>query len=142
MSVEINVTTSNSPQITFDEARKRIGKMNLINRFMFDSVLEDKEKGIIVVKGILDTVLDMDVPISSVESQKILTGLDSVYHGIRFDVCIDKEKEDEYNAVVYDIEMEDFLVLATQPVLLELLQLIYQGLVMKQKVQRINFLNF
>ena len=107
MSVEINVKPVYVPQITFDEAKKKVGEMNLINGFMFDSVLEDKEKGIIVVKGILDTVLDMDVPVSDVQSQKVITGLDSAYHGIRFDVCIDKNIDENSNAVVYDIEMED-----------------------------------
>lgn len=107
MSVEISATPANVPKITFDEARKRVGDMNLINGFMFDSVLEDKEKGIIVVKGILDTVLDMDVPVEEIQSQKVLTGIDSIYHGIRFDLCIDNEKKEKCNATIYDIEMED-----------------------------------
>ncbi|MBQ3797440.1 MAG: hypothetical protein II842_14405 [Butyrivibrio sp.] len=107
MSIEINVTTADTPRITFDEARKRVSEMNLINGFMFDSVLEDEEKGSIVVKGILDTVLDMDVPIGNVRSQKALSGLDSIYHGIRFDVCIDNQKQNKSNATIYDIEMED-----------------------------------
>lgn len=107
MSVEISVTPANVPKITFDEAKKRVSEMNLINGFMFDSVLEDKEKGIILVKGILDTVLDMDIPIEDVLPQKVLTGIDSIYHGIRFDLCIDNDKKEKCNATIYDIEMED-----------------------------------
>ena len=107
MSVEISVTTVDAPRITFDEAKKKIGEMNLINGFMFDSVLEDEENGSIVVKGILDTVLDMDVPIGNIKPQKVLSGFDSFYHGIRFDVCIDKKKPRDCNTTIYDVEMED-----------------------------------
>ena len=107
MSIEVNVTSADTPRITFDEARKKINEMNLINGFLFDSVLEDEETGSIVVKAILDTVLDMDVPIDHIRSQKSLFGLDSIYHGIRFDVYIDKIQPKGINTTIYDIEMED-----------------------------------
>ena len=45
MSIEVNVTSADTPRITFDEARKKINEMNLINGFLFDSVLEDEETG-------------------------------------------------------------------------------------------------
>ena len=35
MSVEINVKPVYVPQITFDEAKKKVGEMNLINGFSF-----------------------------------------------------------------------------------------------------------
>ena len=107
MSIELTVTPNDVPRITFEEARKRIAEMNLINGFLLDSIAEDDEKGRIVVKCIVDSVLDMDIPISKVKSQKVINGLDSIYHGIRLDVSIEKEKALLGNTTIYDLEVED-----------------------------------
>ena len=107
MSVEIRMIKEDSACISFDDARKRIRDMNLINGFMMDSVLEDEEKGKEVIKGIVDTVLEMDIPIEIVRSQKVISGLDTVYHGIRFDVYIGGLKDNNVGTTIYDLEMED-----------------------------------
>ena len=107
MSIELTVTPNDVPHISFEEARKRIAQMNLINGFLLDTIAEDDEKGKIIVKCIVDTVLDMDIPISNVKSQKVINGLDSNYHGIRLDLFLDQKKTVVSNTTIYDLEMED-----------------------------------
>ncbi len=102
------------PRITFEEARKSISKMNLIDGFLFDSAIENKEDAEIVIGGILRSIFDRKFKSITVTSQKQLQAVDTEFHGIRFDAYVDEDEENnedkedkQLNATVYDVEMEN-----------------------------------
>ncbi len=102
--------TNNSisfPHITEDVARKKVGEMNLINGFLFDSVLENQEDAIRVTQAILTTTFNRTIKVINVTSQKIFNGVDTYLHGIRFDAKIDSQEDGSLLATIYDVEMED-----------------------------------
>jgi predicted transposase/invertase (TIGR01784 family) len=94
--------------ITEEQARKDIQSLNLINGFLFDSVLVDEEDAKIVIGYILSTTYNRKVEVESVTSQKVFQATDTKYHSIRLDAYV-KTSEDKssLNATIYDIEMED-----------------------------------
>ncbi len=94
--------------ITYEQAKKSISEMNLINGFLFDSTLEQEEEAKIVMGNILKAIFFRDFEIKSVVSQKALNAIDTRYHGIRLDVHISEKSKDEPPiATIYDVEMED-----------------------------------
>jgi hypothetical protein len=94
--------------ITFDEARKKISEMNLINSFLFDSTLENEEDAKIVAGNILKCILNREFKDIKVFSQKQFNAVDTAYHSIRLDVYITENYDDKtFNATIFNIEMED-----------------------------------
>ena len=100
--------TINSKHLTFNEAKKLINSMNLINNFLWDSANENKEDSKKIAEIILSTVLGYHVQVDDVDTQKVFSGIDTIYHGIRMDAHI-LSTADKHKAVdtSYDIEMED-----------------------------------
>ncbi len=95
-------------RITFEEAKKTVESMNLIDGFMFDSAIENKEDGEIVLGNILKSVTGRKVKVVKFASQKQLNPVDTTYHGIRLDTFIEEDPEDQsISATVYNIEMEN-----------------------------------
>ena len=94
--------------LTFNEAKKLISSMNLINDFLWTSANEDKDDAKKIAGIILSTVLGYKVEVEDVETQKVLSGVDTIYHGIRMDAHILSSPE-KHKAIStsYDIEMED-----------------------------------
>ena len=97
-----------STSITTAQAQSIIQSLNLINGFLFDSVLENEEDAKVVVGYILSTIYNRKVEVESVTSQKVFQAIDTKYHSIRLDAYV-KTSEDNtaLNATIYDVEMED-----------------------------------
>ena len=94
--------------ITFEEARKKVSEMNLINSFLFDSTLENEEDAKIVAGSILKAILNREFKDIKVFSQKQFNAVDTYYHSIRLDVYIAQNTADNtFNATIFNIEMED-----------------------------------
>ncbi|MCR5510074.1 MAG: hypothetical protein K6F54_03905 [Lachnospiraceae bacterium] len=99
--------------ITLEEAKKKLSDMNLIEDFLFTSVLSDKENGKKVAKILLSTFLNREIDVIDITEQKVFNGLNSNYHGIRLDAYITGVDEVESNvnknplASIYDIEPEN-----------------------------------
>lgn len=90
---------------------KKLSEMNLLDDFLFGSVVIYPEIGVKFVSFLLKTILDREVKHLSVTAQKVFYGADSDLHGARLDVYLEPEIEEgeegvEGNAVVYDIESE------------------------------------
>lgn len=85
---------------------RKLAEMNLLDDFLFGSVVTYPEIGERFVKSLLKTILGREVKHLSVTAQKIFYGADSDLHGARLDVCLEPEIEEgvEGNATVYDIE--------------------------------------
>ncbi len=109
----MNTITQNqilNHHITFDEAKKKVSEMTLINNFLFDSSMENEEDAKIVAGRILKSIFNREFKNIHVFSQKQFNAIDTIYHSIRLDVYITENMEDEtYNAIIYNIEMEDRL---------------------------------
>ncbi len=101
----ISVETSH---VSFDEARKKLMGMNLINNFLMNSAMEDPEDAKTIAQIILSTVLNANFEILEVTSEKNITGIDTIYHGIRMDAHLKATNDSKAaSAEIYDIEMED-----------------------------------
>lgn len=94
--------TTNS---ALENARKKLAKMNLLDDFLFGSVVAYPEFGERFVKILLKTIFGREFKYLSVTAQKVLYGTDSNLHGARLDVYIEpEEKDSEGKATVYDME--------------------------------------
>ncbi|WP_155832632.1 hypothetical protein [Butyrivibrio sp. AE3006] len=95
-------------RITLEEAQKAVRSMNLINGFLFDSVMEDNERAKTVAGIILSTVLGQEISDIEVTPQKTFLGIDWGLHGIRFDAQIKPVPESsDLSVTIYDLEIED-----------------------------------
>lgn len=86
-------------------ARKTLEEMDLLDDFLFGTVLSYPEVGERFVRILLKTIFGREFKHLSVTTQKVLYGTDTDLHGARLDVYIEPEIEDsEGRAAVYDIE--------------------------------------
>ena len=104
----MNAETKNFGKLTFNEAKKSVASMNLIDGFLFDSTLENKDDAKVVMKSILKAVFNKDFVIDDVTSQKSYQAIETSYHGIRFDAYIEEDvQNNNLIATIYDVEMEN-----------------------------------
>lgn len=88
-----------------ERARKRLAEMNLLDDFLFGSVVAFPKIGEQFVRILLKTIFGREFKFLSVTAQKVLYGVDSNLHGARLDVYIEPEEKDvEDRITVYDIE--------------------------------------
>lgn len=88
------------------ESGKKLEEMNLLDDFLFGSVVTYPEIGERFVRGLLKAIFGREFRHLSVTAQKVFYGADSDLHGARLDVYLepDAEEEPEGRAAVYDIE--------------------------------------
>ncbi len=85
--------------------RKTLEEMNLLDDFLFGSVVFYPEIGERFVRSLLKTIFGREFKHLTVTAQKVFYGADTKLHGARLDVYIEPEKEaPEGKAAVYDIE--------------------------------------
>ncbi len=85
---------------------RKLEDMNLLDDFLFGSVVTYPEIGERFVKSLLKTIFGREFKHLSVTAQKVLYGADRNLHGARLDVYLEPEAGDdpEGRAVVYDLE--------------------------------------
>ena len=105
-SGQVPAIDGTSGQIPTEEAaRKKIAGMNLLDDFLFGSVVAYPEIGEMFVRVLLKTIFGREYKYLSVTAQKVLYGADTDLHGARLDVFTEpEEREPGERAVVYDIE--------------------------------------
>lgn len=84
--------------------KKKLEEMNLLDDFLFGSVVTYPEIGEKFVKSLLKIIFGREFKRLSVTAQKVYYGADSDLHGARLDVYMEPEKGSEEQACVYDIE--------------------------------------
>lgn len=105
MKKEDAVKASDVTEETKERARKRLAEMNLLDDFLFGSVVTFPEIGEQFVRILLKIIFGREFKYLSVTAQKVLYGTDSDRHGARLDVCIEpEEREAKERVTVYDIE--------------------------------------
>lgn len=108
MSEQQNLSVSTPESITEDQAKQGLQSLNLINGFLFDSVIEDIDNAKVVIGFILSTIYDRKVEVEEVTSQKVYQAIDTQYHSIRLDAFVKaSQNASTLTASVYDVEMED-----------------------------------
>lgn len=87
-------------------AKKKLEEMNLLDDFLFGSVVTYPEIGEQFVRILLKTVFGREIKHLSVAAQKVFYGADSDMHGTRLDVYMEADIEEnaEERATVYDME--------------------------------------
>lgn len=85
---------------------RRLEEMNLLDDFLFGSVVTYPEVGERFVKSLLKVIFGKEFKHLSVTAQKVLYGADRNLHGTRLDVYLEPEAGDdpEGRVIVYDIE--------------------------------------
>ncbi len=88
-----------------EAARKKLAEMNLLDDFLFSSVVAYPEVGERFVGILLRTIFGREFRHLTVTAQKVLYGADINLHGARLDVYIEPEETDtEGRTTVYDME--------------------------------------
>ena len=90
------------------DERKKLKEMNLLDDFLFGSVVTYPEIGERFVSILLKTVFGRKFKHLSVTAQKVYYGADAGMHGARLDVYMEAKEEEnpEGKAAVYDVEPE------------------------------------
>ena len=87
------------------EVKKKVARMNLLDDFLFSSVVAYPEIGEKFVKILLRTIFGREFRHLSVTAQKVFYGADTDLHGARLDVYVEPEEKDpDGRATVYDVE--------------------------------------
>ena len=88
------------------EAKKKLEEMNLLDDFLFGSLVTYPEIGERFVRKVLRIIFGREFKRLSVTAQKVFYGADSDLHGARLDVYMEPEIEEgfEGRAAVYDVE--------------------------------------
>ena len=84
--------------------RKKLSEMDLLDNFLFGSVVTYPEIGERFVKILLKTIFGKEFGRLSVTAQKVFYGADTNRHGARLDVYMEPEEETGECTTVYDIE--------------------------------------
>lgn len=85
-------------------ARKALADMDLLDDFLFGSVVTYPEIGERFVKILLKTIFGKEFKHLSVTAQKVFYGADMNRHGARLDVYLEPDEAEDGQAAVYDIE--------------------------------------
>jgi hypothetical protein len=96
------------PSEKYEQAKRAIQEMTLIDGFLFDSSIENEDDAKIVIGNMLKAFFDRDFKNIEITSQKQFQAIDTKYHGIRLDAFISEDPKDHsLSAKIIDIEMEN-----------------------------------
>lgn len=84
--------------------KKKLEEMNLLDDFLFGSMVAYPEIGQRFVKILLKTIFGREFKHLSVTAQKMYYGADTDLHGARLDVYLEPEEDAGDRVTVYDIE--------------------------------------
>ena len=85
-------------------ARKALADMDLLDDFLFGSMVTYPEIGERFVRILLKTIFGKEFKHLSVTAQKVFYGTDTNWHGARLDVYLEPDEAGDGRAAVYDIE--------------------------------------
>ena len=87
--------------------RRTLEELNLIDGFLFGMALDHEKYGRILAKTILETVLQRQVRVGKISTEKVILPNRPEYHGIRMDAFIQEDVVDISRGDVFDIEPEN-----------------------------------
>lgn len=83
---------------------RKLEELNLIDNFLFQEMLAQKEEGEEFARILLSTILDKNIRKVRIIPQKNILGINTDRHGVRLDAYIE-DVSDELNASVADAEV-------------------------------------
>lgn len=89
--------------------QRKLADLNLIDDFLFFTMMNDKEIGEEFGRYLLEIIFDRKFGKLKVVPQKVYYGADTDKHGVRLDVYLEEEIDDDkllQNATIYDLEPE------------------------------------
>ena len=96
--------TKSQHNVTNKRSFRKLEDLNLIDNFLFQQMLQQKEDGEEFARILLSTILGRPIRKVRITSQKNITGPDTDKHGIRLDAYIE-DVSDELNPNLADIEL-------------------------------------
>lgn len=84
-------------------AERTLQNLNLIDNFFFFTVVDHERFGRVVVRTILETVLQREVRIGKITSEKVLISQTPGRHGIRIDAFIQEDAVNISGGDVFDL---------------------------------------
>ena len=95
---------SNAKQISHEYAKRKLEDLNLIDDFLFQELISQKEDGEEFARILLSTILGKTVRKVKVIPQKNILGIDTDRHGIRMDAYIE-DISAEYDTTLVDAQI-------------------------------------
>ena len=96
--------TKSQTTVTNKRSFRKLEDLNLIDNFLFQQMLQQKEDGEEFARILLTTILNRPIRKVRITSQKNILGLDTDKHGIRLDAYIE-DVSDSLNPDLADIEL-------------------------------------
>ncbi len=95
---------SKDKEVTGIRRFRKLEELNLIDNFLFQEMLAQKEEGEEFARILLSTILDKNIRKVRIIPQKNILGIDTDQHGIRLDAYIE-DISDELDVAVADAEV-------------------------------------
>ena len=86
---------------------KTLSELNLIDNFLFTTLLDHEKYGPVAAKNILEIILAREVNVRKVHAERVILPSAPSLHGIRMDAVIEEEQTDVSPGEVFDIEPDN-----------------------------------
>ena len=86
---------------------RRLEELNLIDNFLFSTAIDHEEIGPVLAKTVLETILQREVTIGKIVSEKVIVPERPGLHGIRLDAFIQENEVNVAGGDAFDIEPDN-----------------------------------
>jgi predicted transposase/invertase (TIGR01784 family) len=86
---------------------RQLEELNLIDNFLFSTAIDHEEFGPVLAKTVLETILQREVTIGRIISERVIVPEKPGLHGIRLDAFIQEDVVDVAGGEVFDLEPDN-----------------------------------
>ena len=86
---------------------RRLEELNLIDNFLFSTAIGHEEFGLVLAKTVLETILQREVTIGRIISERVIVPEKPGLHGIRLDAFIQEDAVNVAGGEVFDLEPDN-----------------------------------
>ena len=86
--------------------RRPLSELNVIDNFLFTTIMNDPEHRIEFSELILSAIFGKKISVLEVRAESVITGPDTDRHGIRMDAYVERLPDGSEKTVIYDVEVE------------------------------------
>ena len=87
--------------------RRTLSELNLIDGFLFNTVLSHEQYGPVTARILISTIIGRDIKIRRLETEKAFLPPDTDRRGIRLDAYVEEEQTDVSQGDFFDIEPDN-----------------------------------
>ena len=88
-------------------ATRELSQLNLIDNFLFTTLMDHEAYGPVAAKNILEIILDREVNIRKVHAEKVILPSNPSLHGIRMDAVIEEGRTEVSPGEIFDVEPDN-----------------------------------